>query len=71
MSDDLVTRLRDIASLRGNMSGSFIPTACTEAADEIERLRTLCSDLYHDATCSESFCRLCGEGIIEWDAHRG
>jgi len=34
-----VTRLRDIASLRGDMSGHVIPLACTEAADEIERLR--------------------------------
>lgn len=39
MTDDIVTRLRDIASLRGNMSGNVIPLACTEAADEIERLR--------------------------------
>lgn len=39
MSDDLVTRLRDIASLRVPMGGSIIPMACTEAADEIERLR--------------------------------
>ena len=36
---DVVARLRDIASLRGNMSGAVIPVACNEAADEIERLR--------------------------------
>lgn len=41
------------------------------AADEIERLRALCNDLHHDATCAESFCRLCGEGIREWEARRG
>ena len=38
---------------------------------EIERLRALCNDLHHDATCTESFCRLCGEGITEWEARRG
>jgi hypothetical protein len=44
---------------------------CDYAADEIERLRALCNDLYHDATCAGSFCRLCGEGIREWEARRG
>jgi hypothetical protein len=39
MSDDVVKKLRDIASLRGDMGGRIIPIACTEAADEIERLR--------------------------------
>jgi hypothetical protein len=43
----------------------------TEAADEIERLRALCSDLHHDATCHKSFCRLCGEGVREWEVQRG
>jgi hypothetical protein len=38
---------------------------------EIERLRALCNDLHHDATCHQSFCRLCGEGIREWEAQRG
>lgn len=41
------------------------------ALDEIERLRALCNDLHHDATCTEAFCRLCGEGIQEWEARRG
>jgi hypothetical protein len=39
MSDDIVTRLLNIATLRGPMSGNAIPTACLEAANEIERLR--------------------------------
>lgn len=39
VTDDIVTRLRDIASLQGNLSGNIIPTTCNEAADEIERLR--------------------------------
>ncbi len=38
--DDIVTRLRNIAALRGNLGGNIIPFACVEAADEIERLRT-------------------------------
>ena len=39
MTDDIVTRLRRIASLTGDISGHVIPIACAEAADEIERLR--------------------------------
>lgn len=36
---DIVTQLRDIANLRGEMGGHVIPLACLNAADEIERLR--------------------------------
>jgi methyl-accepting chemotaxis protein len=39
MTDDIVTRLRRIASLTGDISGRIIPIACTEAADEIGWLR--------------------------------
>ena len=39
MTDDIVTKLRNIASLRGDISGKIIPIACLEAADEIERLQ--------------------------------
>ena len=39
MTDDIVTRLRDIVNLRGDLSGHVIPLACLNAADEIERLR--------------------------------
>ena len=39
MTDDIVTRLRRIASLTGDISGRIIPIACTKAADEIEILR--------------------------------
>jgi len=39
MTDDIVTRLLDIATLRGPMSGNIIPTACLEAANEILELR--------------------------------
>ena len=39
MADDIVTRLRDIANLRGDLGGHVIPLACLNAADEIERLR--------------------------------
>jgi len=41
MNDDIVTRLRNIAALRGNLGGNIIPFACVEAADEIERLNNL------------------------------
>jgi hypothetical protein len=36
--DGIVARLRDIASLRGDIGGRVIPITCWEAADEIERL---------------------------------
>jgi len=39
MADDIVTRLRDIANLRGDLGGHVIPLACLNAADEIERLQ--------------------------------
>lgn len=39
MNDDIVTRLLDIATLRGPMSGNVIPAACLEAANEILALR--------------------------------
>jgi hypothetical protein len=39
MTDDIVTRLRRIASLTGDISGHIIPTACTDAVEEIEHLR--------------------------------
>lgn len=42
-----------------------------EVRAERDQLRALCNDLYHDATCYESFCRLCGEGIREWEARHG
>ena len=38
-NEDIVSRLRDIATLRGPMSGHVIPTTCLEAANEIENLR--------------------------------
>jgi len=47
MTDDIVIRLRDIAQLRGDISGRIIPIACTEAADEIERLRKAGDALAH------------------------
>jgi len=43
MADDIVTRLRDIANLRGDLGGHVIPLACLNAADEIERLRAVLS----------------------------
>lgn len=40
-SDDIVNRLRNIAALRGPMAGNVIPLACTEAVEEIQRLREI------------------------------
>jgi hypothetical protein len=65
--DDIVERLR--GSIPGDPD--YVLGLISDAADEIERLRALCNDLYHDATCADSFCRLCGEGIREWEARHG
>ena len=67
--DDLAERLRTIIATPHGVD--IWTTTALEAADEIERLRAMCNDLYHDATCHQSFCRLCGEGIKEWEARRG
>ena len=53
MTDDIVTRLRNIAALRGNLGGNIIPFACVEAADEIERLREQVKALVHEWELSE------------------
>jgi hypothetical protein len=39
MSNDIVDVLRGIVALENELIGSFVPKVCTEAADEIERLR--------------------------------
>jgi hypothetical protein len=65
---DIVERLRAWADM---FKGGYAQKLTREAAAEIERLRALCNDLHHDATCADSFCRLCGEGIREWEARRG
>ena len=39
MSNDIVDILRGIVALENELIGSFVPKVCTEAADEIERLR--------------------------------
>jgi hypothetical protein len=66
--DDIVTRLR---SEHYHIDRDDFNCISCEAADEIQRLRALCSDLHHDATCHKSFCRLCGEGVREWEVQRG
>ncbi len=63
--DDIVERL-----LQRCVGGGMTRQVMRDAADEIERLRALANDLHHDATCTESFCRLCGEGVREWEARR-
>lgn len=54
MSEDIVTRLLNIASLKGDIGGTVIPVACYEAADEIERLRDLVTSLEQEKNMWES-----------------
>lgn len=68
MADDIVTLIHKEIAKQTTLGQSL---ALLRVADEIERLRSLCNDLYHDATCDDSFCRLCGEGIKEWEARHG
>lgn len=37
-SDDIVTRLRQMATLRQPITGQIIADLCTDAADELDRL---------------------------------
>lgn len=39
VSDHIIKRLEDIASLRGPMAGNIIPTACIDAIAEIQQLK--------------------------------
>ncbi len=67
MTDDIVPRLLNIATLRGPMSGNVIPTACLEAANEIERLRQSGDSLekaIRTGTCID-------EAIDKWGNSRG
>lgn len=67
---DEIERLRAEINSMASAQAGWGRVARLEA--EIERLRALCNDLYHDATCAEAFCRLCGEGIKAWqEARRG
>lgn len=78
MADDIITRLRQHLTRRDITSSthwdgcidSHPICALAWALDQIETLRALCNDLHHDATCTQPFCRLCGEGIREWEARR-
>ena len=74
--DDIVDNLRNMAYIIDKIQGKAVITMLSgsmlnEAADEIERLQALCNDLHYDATCNESFCRLCGEGIKELETDHG
>ena len=42
----------------------------TDLKEEVQTLTEIGQMLYHDLTCSESFCRLCGEGLREWEAYK-
>ena len=69
MTDDIVTQLRNIANLRGDLGGHVIPLACLNAADEIERLRGI---LRHVASNNPAWadpdmeCRTCNDIIKEF-----
>lgn len=52
--DDIVTRLLNIASLKGDIGGTVIPVACKEAADEVERLRAAIE--IYVLTVSDCYC---------------
>lgn len=70
LMNEFLEKARDIAILlrcpyRDGEWPCEICTTCAARA-EIERLRELCNDLHHDATCAESFCTLCGDGIQAW-----
>jgi len=64
--DGIVARLRDIASLRGDIGGRVIPVTCWEAADEIERLRTL-----GDALAATGGQHGFDEALDNWKEMRG
>jgi len=66
MSDDIVTQLRNIANLRGDLGGHVIPLACLNAADEIERLRTL-----GDALAATGGQHGFDEALDNWKEMRG
>lgn len=69
VADEIERHLETVARQMGAISR--MAHLLADKDKQIERLRALCNDLHHDATCVESFCRLCGEGVQEWEARRG
>lgn len=70
MTDDIVTRLRAVPTRGNGMccgSNSTVPNPyynrCQEAADEIERLRTMCEQF---ASCAKSFGTKWGSDVVEF-----
>ena len=64
MSDDIVTRLRELGRYVNTEGGRWFEPITTEAADEIERLRQLADNLAHHLQgyvchCNMSKCK-CG-----------
>jgi hypothetical protein len=75
MDEDIVDNLRSMAYIIDESRGKAVVTMLSgnmfnEAADEIELLRAICNDLYHDLTCTEQFCRLCSEGAQKWNLYK-
>lgn len=67
MTNDIIQELKN--ALR-NDRYPYDETVYVRAIEQIELLRDICNDLYHDATCMVAFCRLCGDGIKQWEAYR-
>lgn len=75
VKEDIVDSLRSMVYIIDESKGKAVVTMLSgsmfdDAADEIEYLRALCNDLYHDLTCTEQFCRLCSEGAQEWNLYK-
>ena len=70
MSDDIVIRLRDIAQLRGDMSGRVIPVTCWEAADEIERLRAAGDAMADEFTGIAEYAAIEASTLAVWQEVR-
>ena len=61
MSDDIVTRLREL--LDGPVPMTVERQDLREAADEIERLRAMCEQF---ASCAKSFGTKYGSDVVEF-----
>jgi hypothetical protein len=75
VKEDIVDSLRSMVYIIDESKGKAVVTMLSgsmfdDAADEIEYLRALCNDLSHDIICSDQFCRLCGEGVREWNHYK-
>ena len=79
MADDIVTRLREYEAITDN---AYVINALVTAADEIERLRTLCDQLawalriqceFHRAPVATTawYSQHANDALAEYEARRG